>query len=132
MRILVGVKRVVDYAVKIRVKPDKTGPFLLLYPFSTFLLEFFFKRNRNRNHNLVQMGWDWQISLGSSDFSLHIAIHFLFNIYLAVETNGVKMSMNPFCEIAVEEAVRLKEKGIAKEVGLSFFFFFLLQLNIDF
>lgn len=52
MRALVGVKRVVDYAVKIRVKPDKSG----------------------------------------------------------VETAGVKMSMNPFCEIAVEEAVRLKEK----------------------
>ena len=33
-----------------------------------------------------------------------------------VETQGVKMSMNPFCEIAVEEAVRLKESGIASEV----------------
>jgi electron transfer flavoprotein beta subunit len=33
-----------------------------------------------------------------------------------VETANVKMSMNPFCEIAVEEAVRLKEKGIASEV----------------
>src|ERR1700761_8536590 len=33
-----------------------------------------------------------------------------------VETSGVKMSMNPFDEIAVEEAVRLKEKGIASEV----------------
>ena len=52
MKALVGVKRVIDYAVKIRVKPDKTG----------------------------------------------------------VETSGVKMSMNPFCEIAVEEAIRLKEK----------------------
>jgi len=55
---LVPVKRVVDYAVKIRVKSDKTG----------------------------------------------------------VETNNVKMSINPFCEIAVEEAVRLKEKKIASEV----------------
>lgn len=34
----------------------------------------------------------------------------------AVDLNNVKMSMNPFCEIAVEEAVRLKEKGIASEV----------------
>ena len=34
----------------------------------------------------------------------------------AVDLNNVKMSMNPFCEIAVEEAVRLKEKGIATEV----------------
>lgn len=58
MRALVGVKRVVDYAVKVRVKADKS----------------------------------------------------------AVETTGVKMSMNPFCEIAVEEAVRLKEKGIVTEI----------------
>jgi len=34
----------------------------------------------------------------------------------AVDLNNVKMSMNPFCEIAVEEAVRLKEKGIASEI----------------
>ena len=58
MKLLVAVKRVVDYNVKVRVKADQS----------------------------------------------------------AVETNGVKMSMNPFDEIAVEEAVRLKEKGIAKEV----------------
>ncbi|KAL1501870.1 hypothetical protein ABEB36_007113 [Hypothenemus hampei] len=57
-RVLVGVKRVVDYAVKIRVKPDKTG----------------------------------------------------------IVTDGVKHSMNPFDEIAVEEAVRLKEKKIASEI----------------
>ncbi|RTL49111.1 MAG: electron transfer flavoprotein subunit beta/FixA family protein [Rhodocyclaceae bacterium] len=58
MKILVAVKRVVDYNVKVRVKAD-----------------------------------------GS-----------------AVETDGVKFSMNPFDEIAVEEAVRLKEKGLATEV----------------
>ncbi len=58
MKILVGVKRVIDYNVKVRVKADKTG----------------------------------------------------------VETANVKMSMNPFDEIAVEEAVRLKEKGIATEI----------------
>ena len=58
MKILVTVKRVIDYNVKIRIKPD-----------------------------------------GS-----------------AVETANVKMSMNPFDEIAVEEAVRLKEKGVATEV----------------
>ena len=58
MKILVPVKRVVDYNVKIRVKADGTG----------------------------------------------------------VETSGVKMSMNPFDEIAIEEAVRLKEKGVATEV----------------
>ena len=58
MKILVPVKRVVDYNVKIRVKSDGTG----------------------------------------------------------VETSGVKMSMNPFDEIAVEEAVRLKEAGKASEI----------------
>ena len=58
MRILVPVKRVVDYNVKIRVKSDGSG----------------------------------------------------------VELANVKMSMNPFDEIAVEEAIRLKEKGIATEV----------------
>ena len=58
MKILVPVKRVVDYNVKVRVKPDGTG----------------------------------------------------------VDTANVKMSMNPFDEIAVEEAVRLKEKGIATEI----------------
>lgn len=58
MKILVTVKRVVDYNVKVRVKDDKTG----------------------------------------------------------IETANVKMSMNPFCEIAVEEAVRLKEKGVATEI----------------
>jgi electron transfer flavoprotein beta subunit len=57
MKILVTVKRVIDYNVKIRIKADGSG----------------------------------------------------------VETANVKMSMNPFDEIAVEEAVRLKEKGIATE-----------------
>jgi electron transfer flavoprotein beta subunit len=58
MKILVPVKRVVDFNVKVRVKSDGTG----------------------------------------------------------VETAGVKMSMNPFDEIAVEAAVRLREKGVASEV----------------
>ena len=58
MKILVPVKRVVDYNVKIRVKPDQSG----------------------------------------------------------IELANIKMSMNPFDEIAVEEAVRLKEKGIATEI----------------
>lgn len=57
-RVLVGVKRVIDYAVKIRVKPDKSG----------------------------------------------------------VVTDGVKHGLNPFDEIAIEEAVRMKEKKIASEV----------------
>ena len=58
MKILVPIKRVVDYNVKVRVKPDQTG----------------------------------------------------------VDLANVKMSMNPFCEIAVEEAIRLKEKGVATEI----------------
>ena len=58
MKIIVPVKRVVDYNVKVRGKADGSG----------------------------------------------------------IETAGVKMSMNPFDEIAVEEAVRLKEKGVATEI----------------
>ena len=58
MKVLVPVKRVVDYNVKVRVKSDGTG----------------------------------------------------------VDIASVKMSMNPFDEIAVEEAVRLKEKGVASEI----------------
>ena len=58
MKVLVPVKRVIDYNVKVRVKADQTG----------------------------------------------------------VDLANVKMSMNPFCEIAVEEAVRLKEKGVATEI----------------
>jgi electron transfer flavoprotein beta subunit len=57
-RILVGIKRVVDYNVRIRVKPDGSG----------------------------------------------------------IITDGVKMSINPFDEIALEEALRIKEKGGAEEV----------------
>ena len=58
MKVIVPVKRVVDYNVKVRVKSDGTG----------------------------------------------------------VDIANVKMSMNPFDEIAVEEAVRLKEKGVVSEV----------------
>ena len=58
MKVLVAVKRVVDYNVKIRVKADGSG----------------------------------------------------------VELANVKMSMNPFDEIGVEEAIRLKEKGLATEI----------------
>jgi len=58
MRGLVAIKRVVDYAVKVRVRPDKTG----------------------------------------------------------VELNNMKMSMNPFCEIAVEEGIKLKEQQKLSEL----------------
>jgi electron transfer flavoprotein beta subunit len=58
MKVLVAVKRVIDYNVKVRVKPDNSG----------------------------------------------------------VDLTNIKMAMNPFCEIAVEEAVRLKEKGVASEI----------------
>ena len=57
-KILVGLKRVVDYNVRVRVKPDGTG----------------------------------------------------------VVTEGVKMSINPFDEIALEEALRIRERGEAEEV----------------
>ncbi|CEA05288.1 electron transfer flavoprotein subunit beta [Pseudomonas saudimassiliensis] len=59
MKVLVAVKRVVDYNVKVRVKADNSG----------------------------------------------------------VDLANVKMSMNPFCEIAVEEAVRLKEKGAIQHLA---------------
>jgi electron transfer flavoprotein beta subunit len=58
MKVLVAVKRVIDYNVKVRVKSDNSD----------------------------------------------------------VDLANVKMAMNPFCEIAVEEAVRLKEKGVASEI----------------
>ena len=58
MKVMVAIKRVIDYKTQIRIKADQTG----------------------------------------------------------VETANVKMSMNPFDEIAVEEAIRLKEKGIASEI----------------
>ncbi|KRU85389.1 electron transporter RnfB [Pseudomonas aeruginosa] len=58
MKVLVAVKRVVDFNVKVRVKADQSG----------------------------------------------------------VDLANVKMALNPFCEIAVEEAVRLKEQGVASEV----------------
>ncbi|WP_113907169.1 electron transfer flavoprotein subunit beta/FixA family protein [Aliidiomarina celeris] len=58
MKILVAVKRVIDYNVKVRVKADQSD----------------------------------------------------------VDLSNVKMALNPFCEIAVEEAVRLKEQGVAEEV----------------
>ena len=58
MKVLVSIKRVIDFNVKVRVKADGSG----------------------------------------------------------VETANVKMSMNPFDEIAVEEAVRLKEAGVATEI----------------
>ena len=58
MKILVPVKRAIDYNVKVRVKADESG----------------------------------------------------------VDLTNAKMAINPFCEIAVEEAVRLKEKGVATEI----------------
>ena len=58
MKVLVAVKRVIDFAAHIRIKADESG----------------------------------------------------------IETTNVKMSMNPFDEIAIEEAVRLKEQGIVKEI----------------
>lgn len=56
-----------------------------------------------------------------SDFSLRIVIDHAVKVHvnsstLRVNTKGIKMEINPFCEIAVEEAVRLKEKKIANEV----------------
>ena len=78
---MVAVKRVVDYAVKIRVKPDKVSKNTL------FLFGF-----------------------------IYSPLNILILCQTGVETQNVKMSMNPFCEIALEEALRIKEAGIASEV----------------
>ena len=81
MRVLVGVKRVIDYAVKIRVKPDGSG--------------------------VVKAGFLIEKIFGLKNFQ---------SLLKTPCQDSVKHSMNPFCEIAVEEAVRLKEKKIAKEL----------------
>ena len=60
MKVLVPVKRVVDYNVKVRAKSDESGP----------------------------------------------------------DLGNAKMAINPFCEIAIEEAVRIKEAGNAEELSL--------------
>jgi len=81
---MVAVKRVVDYAVKIRVNPDKVRNSLVRSPFSLSPLP---------------------IRLNTTPF-----------LQTGVVTQNVKMSMNPFCEIALEEALRIREAGLASEV----------------
>ena len=58
----------------------------------------------------------WVVSAAALHSSNHTVPGQVKPDHTGVETSGVKMSMNPFCEIAVEEAVRLKEKGILKEI----------------
>jgi electron transfer flavoprotein beta subunit len=84
LRIFVAVKRVVDYSVKVRIKPDRTGAL-------------------NRGSTFIRL----------SHFGLILLPPPLCE---AVDIANVKMSMNPFCEIAMEEAIRLKEKKFASEV----------------
>ncbi|CAL5395240.1 unnamed protein product [Camellia sinensis] len=93
MKIMVAIKRVIDYAVKIRVKPDKVSPKFSHIP-NTHLLIF---------------------SPKSSTLTLSISTLPISN-QTGVETTNVKMSMNPFCEIALEEALRIRESGLASEV----------------
>lgn len=88
MKIMVAIKRVVDYAVKIRVKTDKV-------PKTTRSLTI------NPLHPIIEFKFLAVLGL---------------NLQSGVETQNVKMSMNPFCEIALEEALRLKESGAASEV----------------
>lgn len=94
---MVAVKRVVDYAVKIRVKPDKVSNTHkhMLFELSLF---FFFA------------------SFPCDSYTCDIRRTFGFISQTGVETQNVKMSMNPFCEIALEEALRIKESGLASEV----------------
>ena len=87
------VEPVVDYTVKTRLQADKKGmvPLNSLKEKNTYIFE--------DRHCFTQAD------------SLCVS----FCILTAVELANIKMSMNPFCEIAVEEAIRLKEKGIASE-----------------
>ncbi|THF96392.1 hypothetical protein TEA_017003 [Camellia sinensis var. sinensis] len=93
MKIMVAIKRVIDYAVKIRVKPDKVSPKFSHIP-NTYLPIF---------------------SPKSPTLTLSISTLSISN-QTGVETTNVKMSMNPFCEIALEEALRIRELGLASEV----------------
>uniref|UniRef100_M3XQQ4 Electron transfer flavoprotein subunit beta n=1 Tax=Mustela putorius furo TaxID=9669 RepID=M3XQQ4_MUSPF len=86
LRALVAVKRVIDFAVKV--------------PRSLCNIW------RNRGE-VTPLGW------GRAEIPLQIRVK---PDKTGVVTDGVKHSMNPFCEIAVEEAVRLKEKKLVKEV----------------
>ncbi len=103
MRIFVGVKRVVDYAVKVRVKPDKSG-------------------ERRRRVSAPRRAPAGARVLPAAAASAATPPHppprprSPSPRPAAVDIASVTMSINPFCEIAVEEAVRLKEKKIATEV----------------
>lgn len=61
------------------------------------------------------MGWKED---KNARLPIHIHTHLCLSPqrHIGVELSNVKHSMNPFCEIAVEEAVRLKEKKVATEV----------------
>ena len=96
MRVLVAVKRVVDYATRIRVKPDKVC--LCTYRTKILVISFI-----ELFHSVVL-----SFFFGGGGGA--------FRFQTGIELSNVKMSINPFCEIAVEEAVRLKEAKSTDEV----------------
>jgi len=87
MRVIVGVKRVVDYAQKVRVLPSKKVNFY-------FLLSIFLYNSVH--HIFPSQYYKYYMSLYSTLYEK------------GIELKNVKMSMNPFCEIATEAAVQLK------------------------
>ncbi len=108
MKILVPIKRVVDYNVKVRVKSDGTGVDIAnvkmsMNPFDEIAVEEAV-RLKEAGTATVKRVVDYNVKVRvKSDGT-------------GVDIANVKMSMNPFDEIAVEEAVRLKEAGTATEV----------------
>jgi len=101
LRVFVAVKRVVDYAVKVRINAAKTGACCwarVLRPAPRA------PPQRTRSTNTAPAG--------SSARTLAPPRR----PPAAIDTANVKMSMNPFCEIAVEEAVRLKESKVVEEI----------------
>lgn len=130
MRILVGVKRVIDYAVKVRVAADKKGKCLRGQMGRGLGRGLQTPRRRCPKAPLNCQAASSTVTTGQPQVRLFpvsfakYAPHSLLLPFLllpppptlGVELNNVKHSMNPFCEIAVEEAVRLKEKKVATEI----------------
>nr|WP_329956944.1 electron transfer flavoprotein subunit beta/FixA family protein [Burkholderia gladioli] len=122
MKILVPVKRVVDYNVKVRVKSDGTGVDIAnvkmsMNPFDEIAVE---EAVRLKEAGTATEVIAVSIGVAQAQETLRTALAIGADRAILVGTGvdiaNVKMSMNPFDEIAVEEAVRLKEAGTATEV----------------
>lgn len=109
LRVLVGCKRVIDYAVKIRVKPDGLGKFFDQIEFLGGLIMI----TRGLFYNVCYHEW---ASLNRLPSHEQLTSNEHQGTTPGVVTDGVKHSMNPFDENAIEEAVRLKQKKVVKEI----------------